>query len=222
MTENTGRIHDAAAGGGYLAHSVLDASTLESIRETNTGFLTLVAQRGAARPGVGAFGLSAAAVAGIATLGAAGLWAAASCPYTLFDLRFRDAAFWSGIARQPGRGGSGSLSDEATFARTAIFLAWHLARRAELAAAVVLGMTPAVQQAWRALPLSAIDHAATAALPHLAARWGGHPLFWPKLIEAPPPEDRARRHSVRLLGLQLLAADGIRAEGAWAEQRPGR
>jgi hypothetical protein len=222
MTENTGRIHDAAAGGGYHAHSVLDASTLETIRETNTGFLKLVAQRCAARPGVGSFGLCAAAVAGIAALGATGLRAAAGCPYTLFNLRFRDAAFWSGVARQSGRDGSGSLSDEATFARTAIFLAWHLARRAELAAAVALGMTPAVQQAWRALPLSAIDHAATAALPHLAARWGDHPLFWPKLIEAPQPEDRARRHSVRLLGLQLLAADGIRADGAWAESRPGR
>jgi hypothetical protein len=220
MTENTGRIHDAPAGGGYLARSVLDASTLETIRETNTGFLTLVAQRRASRPGAAAFGLSAAAVAGIATLGAAGLRAAASCPYTLFNLRFRDAAFWSGVARESSRDGSGSLSDEATFARTAVFLAWHLARRAELTPAVVLGMTPAVRQAWRALPLSAIDHAATAALPHLAARWGDHPLFWPKLIDAPQPDDRARRHSVRLLGLQLLAAEGIRADPPRAEARP--
>jgi len=98
-----------------------------------------------------------------------------------------------------------------------VFLAWHLAQSSELTAAVVLGMTAAVQQAWRGLPLSALDRAATAALPHLAARWGGHPRFWPKLLEAAAPVDRARADSVRLLGLQLLAAEGIGAEARPAE-----
>jgi hypothetical protein len=222
MSDGIGGIHDAADGGGYLAHAVLDASALDSIRETNTGFLALVAERRAARPDAGLFGLTTAAVTAIAALDAAGRRAAASCPYTLFNLRFEDAAFWSGVVREAGRAGSGSLSDEATFARTAIFLAWHLAQSSALTAALVLGMTTPVQQAWRTLPLSAIDRAATAALPHLTARWGEHPLFWPKLVEAPDAADRARRHSVRLLGLQLLAADGIRADGAWAERQPAR
>lgn len=221
MIDSTGEIHDAADGGGYLVHAVLDASALDSIRETNTGFLSLVAQHRAARPGAGLFGLTAAAVAGIAALDASARRAAASCPYTLFNLRFEDAAFWSGIARDAGRAGSASLGEEATFARTAVFLAWHLAQSSELTAALVLGMTGPVQQAWRTLPLSAIDRAATAALPHLAARWGDHPVFWPKLVAAPALTDRARRHSVRLLGLQLLAADGIRADVAWAQSVPG-
>jgi hypothetical protein len=222
MIESIDRIHDTADGGGYLAHAVLDPSALDSIRETNAGFLALVAQRHATQPGAGVFGLTAAAAAGIAALDAAGRRATASCPYTLFNLRFEDPAFWSGVVHEAGLAGSGSLADAATFARTAVFLAWHLAQSSELTAALVLGMTAPVQRAWRKLPLSALDRAATVALPHLAARWGDHPLFWPKLVEAPAPADRTRSHSVRLLGLQLLAADGIRADGTWADARSGK
>ena len=222
MIDSVGRIHDTADGEGYLAHAVLDARTLDSIRQTNEGFLALVAERHAARPAAGWFGLTRAAATRIAALDAAGRHSAASCPYTLFNLRFEDRAFWSGVVQEAGRDGAGSIADEATFARTAIFLAWHLAQRSELTAALVLGMNAPVQRAWRRLPLSAIDRAATVSLPHLAARWGDHPLFWPKLVEPAGHADGARRHSVRLLGLQLLAADGIRAEGAWAGCPPAK
>lgn len=222
MLETSGGIHDAADGGGYLAHAVLDDSALDSIRETNLGFLGLAARRHAAHPGAGAFGLTAAATTAIAALDAVGRRAAASCPYTLFNLRFEDAAFWRDVALDPGLAGSGSLGEEATFARTAVFLAWHLAQNAGLTAALVLGMTAPVQQAWRALPLSALDRAATVALPHLSARWGDHGRFWPKLLEAAAPVDRARAESVRLLGLQLLAAEGICSGQAPAARRSAK
>jgi hypothetical protein len=222
MIETIGGIHDAADGTRYLTQAVLDQSTLDSICEANTGFLALVAGRHAACPGGGAFGLGPAAVAGIAALDFVGRRAAACCPYTLFNLRFEDAAFWRGVAIDAARAGSRSLTDEATFARTGVFLAWHLAQSSELTAALVLGMTAPVHQAWRNLPLSALDRAATAALPHLVARWGGHPRFWPKLLEAAAPVDRARADSVRLLGLQLLAAEGIGAEARVADGHPAK
>jgi len=219
MIDSFGRIHDAADG-GYLAQAVLDARTLDSIRETNSGFLALVAERHSTGAGPAVFGLTGAASTAIAALDAAARRAAASCPYTLFNLRFEDAAFWSGVARGARLTGTGSVTDEATFARTAVFLAWHLAQQSELTAAVVLGMTAPVHRAWRALPLSAIDRAATVALPHLEARWGDHPVFWPKLVEPPVSSAGARGASVRLLGLQLLAADGIRADRAGIDARP--
>jgi hypothetical protein len=222
MIESTGEIHDAADGDGYLVHAVLDRSALDSLRETNTGFLALIAARHADRPGSGAFGLTAAATADVATLDAGGRRAAAGCPYTLFNLRFEDGAFWSGIARAAGLAAAGSLADEVTFARTAVFLAWHLAQSSELTAALVLGMTGPVQRAWRRLPLSALDRAANAALPHLTARWGDHPRFWRQLRNAAAPLDPARANSVRMLGLQLLAAEGIGALGVHAEAGPGR
>ena len=222
MIDSTGGIQDEANGGGYLARAVLDASALDSIREINAEFLTLLAQQHAAAPGTAPFGLRTDAVAGVAALDARGLRAAAGCPYTLFNLRFEDAGFWAGLASGNGRGAAADAGAAAAFARTAVFLAWHLALNSELTAALAFGMTGPVQQAWRRLRLSALDRAATEALPHLRARWGGHPSFWPKLVEAAAPPDRARASAVRLLGLQLLAADGIRADAAVAEARPGR
>ncbi len=221
MFENAGGINDAD-GGGYLSHAVLDDSTRTSIRETNAAFLMLVAHRHAAWPGGGAFGLDAGSVARIAALDPAGRRASADCPYTLFNLRFEDAEFWEAIARDPGARGTAGVTGEAAFARTAVFLAWHLAQHSDLAAALVLGMTASVQMAWRRLPLSALDGAASAVLPQLAARWGDHPRFWPKLLEAVAPVDRARADAVRLLGLQLLAAQGIRSQEVRVGARPPR
>jgi len=211
MLERLSAIQDADVRGGYHAHAVLEPGALEAIRETNLGFLALVSARHRAEPQARAFGLRPATAEALAALDARALRAAASCPYTLFNLGFDDAPFWQGVIAAHAAG-NGSLADEATFARTAVFLAWHLAQSSALTAALVLGMTPPVQQAWRMLPLSALDHAATRSLPRLSARWGDHALFWPKLLEAAAPVDRTRAASVRLLGLQLLAADGIRAE----------
>lgn len=221
MIESIGGIHDAADGDGYRAQAVLDPGALDAIRETNAGFLALVAQRRPARTAAGVYGLTGETATAVGALDAVGRRAAASCPYTLFNLRFDDAEFWAAVAQQPGAAGAASLTDEATFARTAVFLAWHLAQNSALTAALVLGMTPPVQRAWRRLPLSALDRAATVALPHLTARWGDHPRFWPKLLEAAAPVDRTRADSVRLLGLQLLAAEGIRAAAAHAEPAAG-
>jgi len=220
MIESTGEVQDAGEG-GYRAHAVLDANALASIREANAGFLALVADGHAARPGAGVLGLTAGATAAIAALDAGGRRAAAACPYTLFNLRFEDGAFWAGVASDPALAAVGGRGDAATFARTAVFLAWHLARGSQLTAALVLGMTIPVRRAFRRLPLPALDHAASVALPELAARWGGHPGFWPKLLEAAAPADRGRADSVRLLGLQLLAAEGIGAAAARGELRPG-
>ena len=216
MYERIAAIHDTEEN-GYLAEAVLDERALDSIREANLGFLALVSRHHA--DPVGAFGLSPGAIAQIAALDALGRRGAASCPYTLFNLRFEDAAFWQSVARGPQVAGPGCASDEATFARTAVFLAWHLARSAGLTAALALGMTPPVRAAWHGLPLSAIDRAAATALAELAARWGDHPRFWPKLL-GDASTAPTRTGSARLLGLQLLAAQGICAEAAGAHAGP--
>ncbi|MBS0375865.1 MAG: hypothetical protein JSR73_14900 [Proteobacteria bacterium] len=202
-------IHDGVDGGAYLAEAVLDPGALESIREANIAFLELVAGLVRRRPGSPAYGLGPRTAGAVARLDALGLRAAASCPYTLFDLRFDDAAFWDGVARAARAPGPGLLGDEATFGRTAVFLAWHLARSSELKAALVLGMSAKAYRTWLGLPLAVLDHAGSLALPTLSARWGSHPRFWPRLLEAVSPVDAVRAGTVRQLGLQLLAADGI-------------
>ena len=83
-------------------------------------------------------------------------------------------------------------------------------------------MTAPLPQVWRSLPLSALERASSRAMPELAARWGEHPRFWSRLLEAAAPANRSRVVSVRQLGLQLLAAEGIRAQERRAEARSGR
>ena len=202
-------VHDGAAG-PYGSPEVLDAGTLETIRESNQGFLTLVVRRHAAQPATEVFGLSAATARAVAALDEGGHRALAGCPYTLFNLRLDDAAFWRRVAADCRDPGPDTVADEAAFVRTTLFLAWHLARNNEFAAAIALGMTPPVRRLWRRLPLPALACATSAAMPQLAARWGAQPRFWPRLLQVVTPTGRAGRHAdVRLLGLQLLAAEGL-------------
>ncbi len=201
MAEHLSSVRDGAVL-PYAAQAVLDARTLAALTEANDSFLALIAGA-AAEPGVPAqLGIPAATAARVAELAAPERARIASCPYTLFDLRFGDAAFWS--APLPPRPAAPASPAGLAFARTSIFLAWHLAHSNALAAALVLGMSADVQRAWRALPLSELDAASHVVLPHLRARFGSHPSFWARLLAGTP----AASDSARLLGLQLLAAAG--------------
>jgi hypothetical protein len=206
------QVQDALPEGAYAARAVLDAGTLDMIREANASYLGLVAERHARAPGAPVLGLPGGIVARVAALDAAARSRAARCRYTLFNMRFEDAPFWQCLVRDGPRAMPGGNPDDAAFVRTAVFFAWHLVQRGDLAAALALGMTPAVELAWRALPLSTLERAAMAALPQLGARWGGHPRFWPRLLEAAARNRDDLAEHVRLLGLQLLAADGYRAQ----------
>lgn len=208
MIEGSDQVQDGMVADLYGARAVLDAGVLDALTETNGAFLTLVAAHRSRDPVAAPFGLSAELAAQVAGLDADSRRRAAACPYTLFNLRFDEVAFWQGVVAHRARGGSGSVSEEATFARTAVFFAWHLVRSNPLQASLVLGMGRPVQAVWRSLPLSALDAAATAALPHLQARWADKAAFWSKLLGT-TDGSAARADAARLLGLQLLAADGI-------------
>jgi hypothetical protein len=213
-----------AAPGTYAQRAAIDDGTLETLRQANGAFLALVARRAAGEGSGDTLGLPAEVAARIAAQDATTRRFAAECPYTLFNVRFEDAAFWRGIAAGASAGETRAApradADEPRFVLTAVFLAWHLARQGDLSAALVLGMTPAVREAWRALPLQVLDAVAASTLPHLRARWGGHARFWPQLLDAAerPAVDHAER--VRLLGLQLLATDGCRTTLPRRARRP--
>ena len=195
----------------YATRAVLDEAALASIRETNRAFLALLAGAGGE-----SFGVNSVTAARIRELDDAALAAVADCPYTLFNLRFEDAEFWRHCGLDAAPPWHNATAERVSFVRMAVFLAWHLARSNELASSLVLGMTPDVQSAWRAIPLSVLERAAPGVLPHLQARWGRHPTFWLKLLNAATPAARERGEAVRLLGLQLLAADGAWPPGGAA------
>jgi hypothetical protein len=210
--------------GTYAQRAAIDEATFETIRQANGAFLALVARRAASDGGADALGMPREVASRIEAQDATTRRFAAECPYTLFNVRFEDAAFWRGVAggaaRAEARGEPCAGGDEPRFVLTAVFLAWHLARHGDLCSALVLGMTPAVRDVWRGLPLQVLDAVAAAALPHLRARWGAHPRFWPQLLDAAerPGVDHAER--VRLLGLQLLATDGCRTSLPRRARRP--
>ena len=213
------RDQNHARYGAYAPRAVLDEQVSESLVQTNLAFFEVVIARRAQAPGRPVLGLTAETALGIARLDARSRTLAASCPYTVFNMGFEDCEFWRSVAFDARGAGVGSIAAEANFARTAVFLAWHLAQSGDLAAALVLGMTPEVQQAWRSLPLSAIDRAAMVGCTRLEARWGRNQHFWPKLLETAASGRREPLEAVRMLGLQLLAAGGI-ASAAWPASRP--
>ena len=209
MLEQAWGVHDSMPTGIHATAAVLDDDVMAAICEANLGFLALVADGHATTPQAAVFGLPAEVAAAVGALDVLGRRAVASCPYTLFNLRFDDGEFWSALARDKIQDGGRHLTDAATFARTAVFLAWHLVRGREQTPQLVMAMTAPVCAALSALPLSALDLAATRVLPVLEARFAEHPRFWPKLVEAAVPLGRPRADSARLLGLQLLAAAGL-------------
>jgi hypothetical protein len=218
MTGSTPSVRDSGADGAYRVHALLDSQTLRTLEDANESFLLLLARQPGRAQGALTLGLPADLLSRIAALAPASRALAARCPYALFNLQFENGVFWSEAARGAPVPASDSGSPALAFAHTAVFMAWHLAQGDELAAALVLGMTPAVRAAWRALPLSAVSPAAAAAWPALRARWAEHRLFWPALIAAAATRDALATDQVRRLGLQLLAADGLREQLAPARR----
>lgn len=200
------RVHDGAER-GYAASLATDSLALTSVRDANVALLGLLAtEADGAR--LAAFGVEPHIVTRVRGLDAAAALAVAACPYALFDIRFGDTAFWRDFALRRDPAAASASRTLADFARTAVFLAWHLAQSDDVAAALVLGMASDVQRLWRGFPVSALERAAAAGAPRLTVRWGRHPTFWPKLLDSSAPGARERAEAVRLLGLQLLAADG--------------
>lgn len=187
-----------------------------ALTEANLGFLERLASRAAAGPGRGSgpssmFGLPADLPARVMRLLPAERARLAAAPFALFDLRFGDAAFWAGVLGASSTTSIGRNGPAAgRWARGATVLAWHMAQRGGLVAALSVGMTPAVQALWAGMPLSTLEPAANAAEEVLVARWGGHPRFWNRMLTAVECDDSPALHAVRHLGWQLLAADGLR------------
>ena len=194
----------------------------QALAEANRGFLERITTRAAA--GSGGLGLHGR-VFGLAPEHAARLLrllgpereALAGAPFALFDLRFGDAVFW-GQVLAPAENAVAEWRPPVTpamapgrWVRASVVLAWHLAQRGGLAAALTLGMTPAVQALWSGMPLALLEPAAAAAESAVLARWGTHPKFWGRMLASVERRDTAGLQAVRHLGWQLLATDGLRS-----------
>jgi hypothetical protein len=223
-----GQVRDGVPDAAYASRTLLDEHSLATVHSANLAFLGLVVEAGRAATSGGVYALPTRTTLRLMSLTVSELAAIARCTYSLYTLKFADADFWRSVVAEVVAQPAGALGvasphpppgSAPAFTRTAVFLAWHLARGSDLTAALVLGMTPGVQEAWRGLPLSGIERAAAAAVPFLEARWGEHSRFWPGLLEVAEDGDEEAAERVRLLGLQLLATDGLRPHLSPRRQR---
>lgn len=199
----------------WTRETQVSAEMLESVRGLNSRFLDLAAiQSGRQSSGDWSssihVGLSPEVSAQIAPLSAVQKAAAASCPYALFDLRFRDDRHWR---TRLGDGGRWSVADEAPvhadtldFVRLALFFAWHVAAAGKVAAQLLLGMHEGTVAAFRAAAIDCLPTLAATEAVHLTARWNDCPAYWDALADAAARPNPAGLRKIQLYGLQLAAA----------------
>ncbi|MFM7067260.1 MAG: hypothetical protein ACKO0U_10600 [Gammaproteobacteria bacterium] len=185
-----------------------------ALTEANLGFLERAALAAGAQPRSGVasascFGLSAEHASRLLRLLPAERARLATAPFALWDLRFGDSHYWAGVL-EARAAPPPSLPSASRWVRGATVLAWHLAQRGGLIAALSVGMTPGVQALWSAMPLGALEAVAAAGEDVLSARWAGHPRFWDRMLQAIERDDESALVAVRHLGWQLLATDGLR------------
>jgi hypothetical protein len=198
--------------------------TLADIADVNGGFMRLALELHALRPGMPVLGLPAHLVPRMARRG----WPAHGgprLPFVLFDLRFRDAAYW-----QEQVAGAASIRDAdparladariTRFSRTALTLGWHLAQSDPQAARLALGLDSATVVLLAGVSVGVLDALARRVAPSLAARFCTRERFWWLLGDAiGPVADPACVHRVRLLGLQLQGADAARVQQLYRRPR---
>ena len=137
----------------------------------------------------------------------------ARCPFSLFSARFEDETYWEDIAAGEAASVASSSPDTdpllrrlREFAQLALFYAWHLALSNPGAARVILGMTEGAGEVFRHFTLIRLQQIAQESPLMFEPRWPSRPVFWHTLLSGGSAE-KGDRIDLRLLGLQILAAD---------------
>jgi hypothetical protein len=148
---------------------------------------------------------------------------AAACPYLLLDAGFTDAARWRGGSPgvgDSGRAGYGFFTVPAAIAvaRPVFTYAWHLARAADAAARLLLGMSAACAAAMARLSVREIHVLAESHPEWLRPRWPERLSAWRELLLAAnagdgEPLERVRRHGVTLLAAEVRGGLSARPQG---------
>ncbi len=208
----------------WLQREPLSERMLADIADVNAVFVALALELHVLRPGMPVLGLPAHLLPALARHGRAGI-GGLRLPYVLFDLRFRDAAYWRAQVT-----GVVSVQDcEATrhtdirlvrFARTALTLSWHFTQADPRAARLALGLETATESLLAGLSVGVLDSLARRLAPAVAARFCTRERFWSLLGDAARTgADPTCVERVRLLGLQLQGADAARAQQLYRRQR---
>lgn len=141
--------------------------------------------------------------------------AAAKCPFTLFNAQFQNASFWISLANatvirepvqlfaDPNNKRNGSTS----FTEMALFYAWHLVRSHPHAAPLLLGMKSQTLNAFKQFSLTRLKSLSIERPDLITPRWPERTRFWKVMFNAAQQGAEERIVELRLVGVQMIAAE---------------
>lgn len=114
----------------------------------------------------------------------------ARTPFLLLDMEFRNDIWWKALSKDALRAPTAPKTWLSQFprtpsiklARSALMLAWHLARTERESCPVLLGMSPSVTEAMAGMQPPQIDKIAEHHYAHLRPRWEDRPDVWRELL----------------------------------------
>ncbi|MFZ9059672.1 MAG: hypothetical protein ACO218_00440 [Steroidobacteraceae bacterium] len=197
---------------GWSKADILEPRVLAAVMEANAEFLALLCARRATAGLDEGMGLAPKVLAGLPLR--VGDTGPMRLPVALFDLRFRDHAYWRSQAQA-----SASIRDHADstrtdvaclrFTRSAVVLAWHLAHCHPAMARLTLGLEGRSLQVMRDVPVGALDSLASRVAPALRARFARREAFWHLLCLA--LKSGGHHERLRIAAMQLQGAEAARA-----------
>jgi hypothetical protein len=211
----------------WLAGRWLADGSLDSVVEINMQCLEYLGAMAATAPASSPASI-AGQLNGWRELTAGARAALAASPYLLADAGFDDEVRWQAMEQRMVNDLPLSLTEPVfvgqgagDFIRRVLMLGWHLSRANRQLARVVLGMWPGVALRIAALRLQDLDWVAQHRPGWVRPRWEKQPRIWRHLLLAARDPDRSHLTQVSLRGLQLMAANVLRPEGAAARPRRG-
>lgn len=150
-------------------------------------------------------------LARLATLSEQQLQRLATCPYSLFDIRFDGSHDWRARPADEMAASAHTLKSaaettgQATFALCALLYARQLADHYPDLARLLLGMNKTVAEALASLSLPSLARIAFQEPHKLEARLARHPHFWPDLIDFVREGTQERHLAAQTLGVQQSA-----------------
>ncbi len=135
----------------------------------------------------------------------------ATCPYSLFDVRFGQADIWRDVlasdAATAAPDQTVAVSPSAgAFVLATLLYTRQICQHHDDMARLLLGMTEETVQLLGSQPLGKLTNCAFGGRPALTARLHNHPHFWPDLIDFVRDGTRERSLAAHTLGMQHAAA----------------
>lgn len=132
-----------------------------------------------------------------------------ACPFTLFDLRFRDGKAWrkmappltSELKSQPER------ADLVALTNSAVVLAWYAARRWPTNAELLLGATDEVVTELRSLELTQLQTISIQHSDWVRPRWADRISVWSELISLAGNPKAVRDGTLRVRAMEHFLGD---------------